>query len=160
MSDNELWKTIHNNASYEISNFGRVRFTDEPQRIVPLQCQKKINKNYIDIKVGLWNKEKQKTETHYVSRLVAFHFIENPDNKKEVDHEDRNPQNNCVTNLRWVTRIENCSNTKGSNTKEKHISYINGKYVLQINRKGEKRIYKTFTTKEEAIAMRNQMFPI
>lgn len=39
--------------------------------------------------------------THFlVHRLVAGAFIPNPDNLPEVDHIDKNVQNNDVTNLR------------------------------------------------------------
>lgn len=45
-----------------------------------------------------------------VHRLVAEAFIPNPEGKKDVDHIDTNRQNNCVCNLRWATRKENCNN--------------------------------------------------
>ena len=47
-----------------------------------------------------------------IHRLVAHHFIENVDNKKCVDHIDRNKLNNNVENLRWVTVSENGMNRK------------------------------------------------
>lgn len=47
-----------------------------------------------------------------VHRLVAIHYIPNPDNKPEVDHIDRDRINNHVSNLRWVTGSENCQNKK------------------------------------------------
>lgn len=47
----------------------------------------------------------------YVHRLIAEVFIPNPEGKPIVDHIDRNPHNNSVTNLRWVTKSENLRNS-------------------------------------------------
>ena len=45
-----------------------------------------------------------------VHKLVAETYISNPNNYTEVDHIDRNKQNNKVSNLRWVTHKENMKN--------------------------------------------------
>ena len=81
-----------------------------------------------------------------VHRLIALHYIPNPDNKQLVDHIDRNPLNNKIENLRWVTISENGMNrTINTNNKStctgvcfvKKINkwqvkieiYGNGKYI-------------------------------
>ena len=51
-----------------------------------------------------------------VHRLIAIHYIPNPDNKPCVDHIDHNRQNNDWINLRIVTPQQNHfnrSNVKG-----------------------------------------------
>lgn len=46
----------------------------------------------------------------FIHRLLAKQYIDNPDNKPEIDHIDRNKNNNSLDNLRWVSRIENRRN--------------------------------------------------
>ena len=45
-------------------------------------------------------------------RLVGFCFLENPDNKTEINHIDRKRTNNFYKNLEWVTHIENIQHSK------------------------------------------------
>ena len=65
-----------------------------------------------------------------VHRLVAEAFIPNPENKPYVDHINRNPADNRVVNLRWVTPKENCENSS---------NVYNRKY--QARRCGDRRAY-------------------
>ena len=43
-------------------------------------------------------------------RILAKHFIPNPDDLPQVDHIDRNPLNNTLENLRWVSSSDNNRN--------------------------------------------------
>ena len=58
--------------------------------------------------IQLWKDGKGKS--HYIHRLLAEHFIENPNDYDDIDHYDRNTQNNKLNNLRWVTHKQNCNN--------------------------------------------------
>ena len=90
-------------------------------------------------RVALSNSENRKK--FLVHRLVALHYIPNPNNKPQVDHIDRNTQNNHVSNLRWVTNQENIDNRiYTSNTGEKYICYIKDRDSYDIRVKGN-RIY-------------------
>ena len=51
-------------------------------------------------------KNKQNTR-HYVHRIIARTFHENPLNKPVVNHIDGNKKNNRSSNLEWLTRSEN-----------------------------------------------------
>lgn len=65
--------------------------------------------------VSLYSKEKSEKPLHgYIHRLVALTFLENdnPSEKTEVDHIDRDTTNYHVNNLRWVSRLANINNSK------------------------------------------------
>lgn len=46
--------------------------------------------------------------------VIKFFGPPKPDGNYEIDHIDRNPENNNITNLRWVTKQENNNNRKDS----------------------------------------------
>lgn len=63
------------------------------------------NKNIKYLQVNLWKNNKGKM--FYIHRLVAIHFIPNPNNLPEVNHIDGNRQNNSISNLEWVSSLGN-----------------------------------------------------
>jgi len=59
---------------------------------------------YSRVHVTLPNKKRRTAAVH---RLVAQAFIENNENKSDVNHIDGDRGNNSVENLEWVTKSEN-----------------------------------------------------
>jgi len=97
MEDNEKWANIEEFQNYEVSNLGRVKNKKTGRILKPCKSG-----GYIV--VGL---SKIKVKTMQLHRLVAKSFIPNPENKAHVNHIDKNPLNNTVSNLEWNTALEN-----------------------------------------------------
>ncbi len=152
----EKWKDVKDfEGYYQISNKGNVRSLTRFDGIRERKGQiiKPVLKYNGYLQVGLRKQGKRKY--FGVHRLVAQHFISNPENKSQVNHIDCNKQNNNVSNLEWVTPKENSDHAhkngliKMPKGKE-HVNY--GKYgassrsakpVIRYNRKtGETKLYK------------------
>lgn len=107
----EIWKPIQGyEGLYEISNKGNVRgldrYTTNHNGLKKVRGQLlKLNKAPTYLAVGLSNNGVHKT--CLLHRLLAIHFIENPENKPEVNHKDGNKRNNELSNLEWATKSEN-----------------------------------------------------
>lgn len=109
---NEEWKDIKNFESlYQISNYGRVKSLKRTRRLYSkeIYVPEIIRRNGYD-KNGYQIIPLNKNSKKYmrkIHRLVAEHFIPNPENKPCVDHINCKVYDNRVINLRWVTVIEN-----------------------------------------------------
>lgn len=135
----EIWKDIEGYENlYQISNMGRVRSL----RYGKVKILKNgINKNGY-CKVALVKNSVYKN--FYVHRLVAIHFIPNPENKPHIDHINTDRADNRVENLRWVTNKENHNNALSVlnhskvNSKINCENYIKAvlKPVIQLTMKG------------------------
>lgn len=57
--------------------------------------------------VNVVDPEDGKSKKRKIHRLVAETYLDNPENKREVNHIDSNKTNNHVSNLEWATSKEN-----------------------------------------------------
>lgn len=161
----EVWKKIKGfEGYYEISNLGNVKSID---RVVKngLNSERKIKerilKNNISktgyFVVGLKNNNNRKTlKTH---RLIAIHFIDNPDRKGFVNHKNGIKTDNSIFNLEWVTIKENnihaelngLKNDSGVNNSRSTISKEDVIFIRKSNLK-LKELSKLFNICESGIS--------
>ena len=97
---------------YKISNKGRVKSLryygkEDKEGFLNPRWSTTDSNNGRYASVRLINEDKGKDKQFRVHRLVAKHFIPNPQNKPEVNHINGNTEDNNVENLEWVTRSEN-----------------------------------------------------
>ncbi len=96
----EEWREVSERPDlYEVSSFGRVR-NAKTKRIL----SQTDHSGYLAVGLSI----NGKTPTHAIHQLVAKAFINNPENKGQINHKDKNKQNNHVSNLEWCTQEENC----------------------------------------------------
>ena len=126
----EVFKKITVCENYSISNYGRVRNDIRNTFLSPRKLR-----GYE--RVSLWYNNK--ANDHRIHRLVAQEFIENKENKPEVNHKNGIRNDNRVVNLEWVTSEENVDHKKkvlnqGDTFKGKNNgnSTLNEKNVIDI----------------------------
>lgn len=145
----EIWKDIIGfEGLYQISNYGNVK-----------SCKRYVNakfgKRVVNEKLLSLGKDKDGyfmailcqdgiKKTVKIHRLVANAFIDKIDGKDIVNHIDSNKSNNNLSNLEWVSSLENSCHSKSklkSSSKYIGVSYnkkdkifisnicFNGKYI-------------------------------
>ena len=113
--------------------------------------------NYKRIKLS----HNAKYKSFLIHRLVALHYIPNPDNKETVDHIDRNPLNNSISNLRWATKKEQANNRDViSSTGEKYIYIDKNGYNIFKRNCFRKYLCCDNYTLEDAIMLRDSLLSI
>lgn len=102
----ETWKDIKGyEGLYQISNKGRVKsLGNNKTRKEKILKPKPGNRGYI--RVDLCRKG-EKPKRFSIHKLVAEHFLPNPDNLPVINHKDEDKTNNCVENLEWCTQEYN-----------------------------------------------------
>lgn len=104
-----MFKDIYGyNGKYKVNQKGDVlsvaRYVNG--RLLKAKLLKPTKNHHGYLFVHLYKNGKRKTWS--IHKLVAIHFIGLPNHwDDEVDHNDRNRQNNWWWNLEWVTKLEN-----------------------------------------------------
>jgi len=123
---------IQNYPNYLIYRDGRVQNKKTNRFLKPYLTGSKNKSQYDTVK--LFNGENK--QNHRVHRLVAIHYIPNPNNYETVDHKDRNTRNNDISNLRWANYKMQRNNQKEypiiKKTNTSGFRYI--KYDKSVNR--------------------------
>lgn len=97
----EIWKDVVGYPNYQVSNLGNVFSRKRNQLLTPV---KNTNKGYFRVLLydGIGSSRKI-----LIHRLVAEHFIPNPENKPQVNHKFGVTTDNRASQLEWVTPSEN-----------------------------------------------------
>jgi len=123
----EQWKTIECSIGYEVSNYGRVRRKAKKDGSCLKPTPNKLGYPLVKLKID------GKYKNQSIHRLVALAFIDNPENKKDVNHIDGDKTNNHVKNLEWMTRKENIDHAWETGLAESE-SILYEEDVIEINR--------------------------
>lgn len=162
--EGELWKDVLGYETlYMISNFGRMYIKPHEITIsrnggnytmVSNGCFRKLNRGShpLDFYLKVLLSKNSKVKSEKIHRLVANHFIPNPDNKPHVNHIDANKLNNHYSNLEWCTHQENITHARKSGLYPERMrgeacsfSKLKSEDVLSIRKIG-----KSMTLKEIA----------
>lgn len=166
--DNEIWKDIIGYENYyQISNFGRVKgLTREVtqvdrngnffSRIIKekIICPHFSKNAYLSVHL-----HNTTIKAHSIHRLVAKNFITNIYNYEQVHHRDNNPMNNNVSNLEWVTPMQNNIYARESGNidlrgEKGYFSKLNTNQVLEIRNSNQSNTFlsKQFNVSRKSIS--------
>lgn len=111
----ECWRWVPGyEGLYQVSTRGRVRSVDRwvigkdgKKYLIKGKILKPLRNELGYLFVTLCRDGKPRN--FKIHRLVAMAWLDNPEDKPEVNHLDENPSNNDVYNLAWSTRKENAN---------------------------------------------------
>ena len=110
-----MWQRLNQHPEYEIySEYDDALHCYPIRKIGKTRILKtRIDKGYVRICL-------EDNVQYRAHRIIAEHFIPNddPENKIQVDHINHDRTNNRITNLRWVSPLQNTNNKSKYNDRE------------------------------------------
>jgi hypothetical protein len=138
LSKEEIWKDISDyEGLYQASSLGRIRSLDRYKitknrygkikaKIKGIFLKPSINHDgYYEIVLS----KNGKSKMFRLHRVIAKTFLDNLENKPQVNHIDGNKLNNNINNLEWCTCKENINHAW-----ENGLSYISDKHKMAISK--------------------------
>jgi hypothetical protein len=143
MNQKEIWKDIIDyDGHYQASNLGRIKsvkryvnrgFNNDLKTVPEKIRQQSIDKDgYLTIRLHINGIRKN----YFVHRLIAEAFLENTENKSQVNHIDGNKKNCYLTNLEWVTQSENIKHSYSIGARSPSGGAIAYKPIIQKDMNG------------------------
>ncbi|AXH72008.1 MAG: NUMOD4 motif-containing protein [Podoviridae sp. ctbj_2] len=129
----EVWKDVEGfEGIYQVSNLGNFKslgnnFSRKEKLVKPWRN----NYGYLVIELH----QGGKTARRLAHRVVAQAFIANPENKSQVNHKNKDREDNKVSNLEWNSPVENVHHEFGIVREEqqaKDIAKIEAKYGIKL----------------------------
>ncbi|MBZ3643535.1 HNH endonuclease [Enterococcus faecium] len=122
MMQKEIWRPIEGyEGLYEISNLGKIKSNFRQGSTTDFLKISNNGNGYMMVRLCKNGKAKK----YYLHRLLAQTFIDNPEDKPQVNHINENRSDNRLENLEWVTQKEN--NNHGNHNLNSAISKRSGK---------------------------------
>jgi len=150
------YKLIKDYPNYIIFKTGKI-FSKKSNRFLKpcINTNKKTGRKIY--RLGLCKNGKRKEFKIHRLLGIAFIYNDDPINKTQIDHIDRNSLNNDLSNLRWATWEEQQRNKGLPKNNKLGLRYIRKRcdsdsYCVSSKRHNYNKTYKTL---EEAILQRN-----
>ncbi len=112
----EIWKPINGyDGLYEISNYGRVKTHRASYKFKNKKdCFLKNNTFHPSGYFFVTLIKDKIRKSFSIHKLVACHFIENPNNLPQINHIDCDKSNNKADNLEWCDNLYNHLHAKAN----------------------------------------------
>lgn len=113
----EVWHKVPGyEGLYEVSSLGQVRSLYRYKKILKPQL---TNNGYLYVQLF----KNKIGKNYYVHRLVANAFIPKVKEKPFINHKDEIKTNNAVSNLEWISHIDNCNYGSAINRRVSNTDY-------------------------------------